>query len=123
MRDRQGNYALEGKDNPAVDVTEEYEMNQKESKAVQVGPPPPHYQCTYARSITYPLSREKGIPHISGIGYHWQLQQIPLFPGFLMNLPETEAKKYPLSRENEKVHAAPLCIHQGELFISHVFAL
>ena len=55
-------------------------------------PPSPSIEPrgTYARSTPSldpppppPISREKDIPSISGIGYHWQLQETPPFPGFL----------------------------------------
>ena len=61
----------------------------------------------------------KGYPriypiYISGIGYRWQLQKTPPFPGFLGKFSrDYTAKKYPLSRENGNAHAAPLCLRVG----------
>ena len=53
---------------------------------------------TYARfpSPEPPYLGEKDIPPISGIGYHRKLPN-----------------NNPLSRENGKTHAAPLCIRVG----------
>ena len=64
-----------------------------------------------------PLSREKDIQgYTPYLGYWLPLaitKKTPLFLVFSVNLPETTAKKYPLSRENGNSHAAPYAFEWG----------
>ena len=64
-------------------------------------PPPP------------PISGKWYIPHVSGIGYHWQLhQKYPLSRAFSEIFPRLR-KNPPLSRENGNTHAAPYVFEWG----------
>ena len=73
---------------------------------------------TYARSPSPeppppPPSGEKDITHYLGYWLPLALTKTPPFSAFSENLPETEAKKSPLSWESGNGHAAPLCIRVG----------
>ena len=58
-----------------------------------------------------PLSRGKdiGLPPISGIGYHWQLQKTSNFPGFLRKSSRDSAPKSPRPTKWEHAYD-PLCM-------------
>ena len=61
-------------------------------------PPPPPPTLLFRHHLN-PISREKYMPIISGIGYHWQLQKTPLFQGILGEFPRDYVPKYPISRD------------------------
>ena len=78
-------------------------------------PPPTHtqrirgYLCSTPLSPTWPPPP----PPISGIGYHWQLQNTP-FPGLSREIfPRQRPQNTPYLWENGNTHAAPLCRLSG----------
>ena len=82
-------------------------------------PPPPHSHRIREVPMLIPLhlnllSREKDMPPISGIGYHWQVPKNTNFPRPSLELfPRQRPQNIPLPRENGNTHAAPLCFRVG----------
>ena len=60
-----------------------------------------------------PLSQEKDIPPISGIGYDWQLQKTPPFPGFLGKSSRDNDPKMPPFPRKWEYACGPSCIRVG----------
>ena len=85
-------------------------------------PPPPHPRiesgvptvCSFSITWTI-LSWEKDTLSISGIGYHWHLQNTPPFPGFLRKSFSNKLQKIPPFLTKWEHACGPLCIRVGGL--------